>query len=210
MVYAIGTDALALEPPLAARRGIARRWFDIIFSLLILIIAFPVLLLAIAAILVESPGNPFYLQLRMGLGGKPFDIIKLRTMVPEAERSCGPKLCDKNDSRVTTVGRFLRRTHIDEIPQFINVLRGDMAIVGPRPERPELHAEIIKDIPDYGARLYIKPGITGLAQIRGDYHIDFRHKLRYDLVYIRSQCFLLDLKIMAATLWLLLAMRDSA
>lgn len=201
-VAEIGVDAIELRIPV--RKGWMRRSFDVFVSLGVLLITAPILLLAVIAIMIESQGSPFYMQRRLGLAGMPFYIIKLRTMIHNAERDCGPKLADEDDPRITKVGRFLRKAHIDELPQFINVLKGDMAVVGPRPERPELHGEICTDLPTYDRRLCIKPGITGLAQVRGDYYLDFRRKLKYDLLYIRKQSIFLDLKIIAATLILIL------
>lgn len=201
-VAEIGVDAIELRIPV--RKGWIRRSFDVFVSLGVLLITAPILLLAVIAIMIESQGSPFYLQRRLGLAGMPFYIIKLRTMIHNAERDCGPKLADEDDPRITKVGRFLRKAHIDELPQFINVLKGDMAVVGPRPERPELHGEICGALPSYGRRLCIEPGITGLAQVRGDYYLDFRRKLKYDLLYIRKQSIFLDLKIIAATLILIL------
>lgn len=201
-VAEIGVDAIELRIPV--RKGWIRRSFDVFVSLGVLLITAPILLLAVIAIMIESQGSPFYMQRRLGLAGMPFYIIKLRTMIHNAERDCGPKLADEDDPRITKVGRFLRKAHIDELPQFINVLKGDMAVVGPRPERPELHGEICGALPTYDRRLCIKPGITGLAQVRGDYYLDFRRKLKYDLLYIRKQSIFLDLKIIAATLILIL------
>jgi lipopolysaccharide/colanic/teichoic acid biosynthesis glycosyltransferase len=204
----IATSAMAL--PKVVRKGRAYRGFDVMVSIGVLVLTSPVLLLAVLAILFESGGSPFYLQRRLGMGGMPFFIIKLRTMIPDAERDCGPKLAENNDPRITAVGRFLRKTHIDELPQFINVLKGEMSVVGPRPERPELHGEICNDLPSYNYRLCIEPGITGLAQVRGDYHLDFQHKLKYDMLYMRRQSILLDLKIIAETILVILSPRSSA
>ena len=209
MSQAAGSRTLAIELSGVVRRSLPRRCFDIILATAILTVTAPLLLLAILAIVIESPGSPFFLQRRLGLGGQPFDIIKLRTMIPNAEGSCGPTLASRNDPRITAVGWFLRRTHVDELPQFMNVLRGEMAIVGPRPERPELYADIIREVPDYGERLKVEPGITGLAQTRGDYHLSFRNKLRYDHLYIQKQSFVFDLKIVAATILTVITMRGS-
>ncbi len=204
-----GSRALTLDLSGVVRRNPARRCFDVILATAVLTLTAPLLLLAILAIIIESPGSPFFVQRRLGLAGRPFDIIKLRTMIPNAEGSCGPTLASMNDPRITAVGWFLRRTHIDELPQFMNVLRGDMGVVGPRPERPELYSEIVRDVPDYGERLKVEPGITGLAQTRGDYHLSFRNKLRYDLLYIQKQSFVFDIKIIAATILTVLTMRGS-
>ena len=209
MVHVAGSKAWAFELSGVIRRSLLRRFFDILFASAVLTATAPLLLLAIVAIVVESPGSPFFLQRRLGLGGRPFDIIKLRTMIPDAESSCGPTLARKNDPRITAVGWFLRKTHIDELPQFINVLRGEMAIVGPRPERPELYTEIIREVPAYSERLRVEPGITGLAQTRGDYHLSFKNKLRYDLLYIEKQSFGFDMKIVAMTILTVITMRGS-
>ena len=208
--HALRTAAPPIDLPRLSKRGVSGRGFEILFSFAILAITFPILIIAIVAIMIESPGTPFFRQRRLGKGGKEFDVIKLRTMVPNAERSCGPKLAEKDDPRVTLIGRFLRLMRIDELPQFINVLRGEMAVVGPRPERPEMYERIVETVPAYRRRLAVKPGITGLAQVRGDYHIDFRHKLRYDLLYVQNKSLALDLKIMAATLWVVLSRKGSA
>jgi lipopolysaccharide/colanic/teichoic acid biosynthesis glycosyltransferase len=192
-----------------SERGILYRAFEIVFALTIFIITSPFLVVAIMAIMIESPSSPFFRQKRLGKGGREFEIIKLRTMIPDAERYCGPKLADHNDPRITHVGYVLRRMRIDELPQFINVIRGEMAIVGPRPERPELYDQIAGSVPAYRRRLAVKPGITGLAQVRGNYHLDFRHKLRYDLLYVQNKSIILDLKLMAATLWVVLTRKGS-
>jgi lipopolysaccharide/colanic/teichoic acid biosynthesis glycosyltransferase len=208
--HALSSAAATIDIPHFTLGGVPRRIFEISFSLAILVLMSPLSLLAMLAIVIESPGSPFFTQRRLGKNGREFLVIKLRTMVPDAERFCGPKLAEKDDTRITRVGRVLRMMRIDELPQFLNVIRGEMSIVGPRPERPEIHESIIEAVPAYRRRLAVKPGITGLAQIRGDYHIDFRHKLRYDLLYIRNKSITLDLKIMAMTLWVVLARKGSA
>ena len=153
------------------------------------------------AIWLEDLGTVIHVQRRVGRHGQPFDIIKFRTMVEDAERLTGPVLAMKGDSRSTRVGAWLRRFHLDEIPQFINVAKGDMSLVGPRPERPELVAQITCNVPEFPERLSVQPGIAGLAQAQGSYHLSPRSKLRYDRLYIASMGPLLDLQLLAMCLW---------
>ena len=152
------------------------------------------------AIWLEDRGRVLHVQRRVGRAGVPFDIIKFRTMVEGAERWTGPVLADTADARSTRVGAVLRRLHLDEIPQIINVAKGDMSLVGPRPERPELVEKIKREVPEFGARLRVRPGIAGLAQARGGYHTSPRSKLRYDRLYIAAMDPTLDLKLLARCL----------
>jgi lipopolysaccharide/colanic/teichoic acid biosynthesis glycosyltransferase len=161
-------------------------------------------LLAIIGVLIKltSRGPVFYYQERVGKGGKTFGIIKLRTMVCDAEASTGPVWAQENDPRVTAIGRFLRMSHLDEIPQLINVLKGEMSIVGPRPERPVFVDTFTDQIPSYVERLRVKPGITGLAQVCHKYDEtvrDVRRKLAYDLLYIQKMCLMVDVAIVFLT-----------
>jgi lipopolysaccharide/colanic/teichoic acid biosynthesis glycosyltransferase len=134
-------------------------------------------------------------------------MYKLRTMRVDAEGATGPVLARHGDERVTAVGRFLRETRIDEIPQLLNVLNGTMSLVGPRPERPEFVRRLVREIPGYGERLLVKPGVSGLAQVRGEYDTSARYKLKYDLAYIHNYSLLLDVRIMAETVKALLTRR---
>jgi exopolysaccharide biosynthesis polyprenyl glycosylphosphotransferase len=177
-----------------------KRAFEIIFSLILLIVTLPVLLITIIAIKLESPGSAFYKQERVGLRGKTFSIIKLRSMRTDAEKN-GPQWATKNDPRVTRVGRFIRKTRIDEIPQLINILRGDMSLIGPRPERPVFTEKFSKEIVGFEKRLLVKPGLTGWAQVNGGYDATPAEKLQLDLYYIRNQSLALDLKILLRTVW---------
>jgi exopolysaccharide biosynthesis polyprenyl glycosylphosphotransferase len=177
----------------------AKRAFDLTFSILGLLVAFPVLLIAALAIKLSSRGPVFFCQERVGYGGRRFRIYKLRSMVMDAERDTGPVLAQEYDERITWVGRLLRKTRIDEIPQFWNVLRGDMSIVGPRPERPEFAEQFAAEIPGYAERHKIRPGITGLAQVYGDYLTSVYHKLRYDWIYLHRMSAWQDLRILAMT-----------
>ncbi|MEL0082500.1 MAG: sugar transferase [Gammaproteobacteria bacterium] len=179
------------------------RAFDLVVSVLALLVALPVMLIAAAAILVESRGKGpvFYRQTRVGCDGHHFSVIKFRSMVTDAERN-GVQWASRNDSRITRVGGFLRNTRIDELPQFINVIRGDMSVVGPRPERPEFVSELSETIPHYDARHLAKPGITGWAQVHYPYGAsaeDSRNKLEYDLFYLQHSNLLLDMLVALKT-----------
>ena len=172
---------------------------ELIFSLLLLIIAVPICILACIAIYVELRVNPIYTQKRVGLNGRVFKIYKLRSMYIDAEKD-GPKWASENDERITKVGRIIRKTRIDELPQLVNILKGDMSIIGPRPERPELIKEFIKHIPNFNDRLLVKPGITGWAQVNGGYSLTPKEKLEFDKYYIRNRGFKLDLLIIVKTI----------
>jgi len=151
----------------------------------------------------SSPGPIFYKQRRVGQGGREFEMYKFRSMRLDAERETGAVWACEDDNRVTPVGRWLRRTRLDELPQFINVLRGEMSLIGPRPERPEFVAELAHTIPFYRARHAVKPGITGWAQIRyhyGNSPQDARVKLEYDLYYVKHASLFLDLMIVLQTI----------
>lgn len=158
-----------------------------LFALFLLIGLSPVFLFVSLAIKVFMPGNIFYLQTRVGKKGKNFSIYKFRTMVANAEAKTGPVLATKDDPRITRLGKFLRASHIDEFPQLINVILGDMAFVGPRPERPEFVAIFDQEIPKYTRRKEVKPGITGLAQICLPYDATADQKIKYDVFYIDHQ-----------------------
>jgi len=176
-----------------------KRIIDVVASLFILIITFPLSLLAIIAIKLDSKGPVIFKQKRVGKNGKLFTIYKFRTMVPNAEADTGAVLAAKNDPRTTRIGRILRRYRIDEIPQLINVIRGEMSFIGPRPERPEFVERFKHQIENYDERHSIKPGITGLAQVYGGYDTPPDIKLKYDLFYIYNRSFTLDLKILLLT-----------
>ena len=153
------------------------------------------------AIKLEDRGSVFYVQKRLGRWGQPFRMFKFRTMVPNAEDSTGPVLAGMRDLRITRVGKVLRALHLDEIPQIVNVLRGDMSLVGPRPERPELAKRIERLVPGFSVRLCVKPGIAGLAQVTKDYHLRPRNKLRYDNLYVAKMSPWLDLKLLVRCVW---------
>lgn len=179
---------------------ILKRVADVVLSVVGLVVLAPLWIVAAVAIRLDSPGPILFRQTRVGHGGRRFEILKFRTMVDRAEDRTGPVLASRDDPRVTRVGRWLRAFRIDEIPQLVNVLRGEMSLVGPRPERPEFVEEFRKKIEGYDLRHLVKPGITGLAQIRGNYDTPAEDKLRFDLAYIFLWSPLLDLKIMLQTI----------
>ena len=179
----------------------ARRAFDVLFSLAALLLLAPALLLVATLIRLDSPGPALYRQTRLGRHGRPFRIVKFRSMRMDAE-AAGPQWAARHDPRVTRCGRILRRTRLDELPQLLNVLAGSMSLVGPRPERPCLAAEITRAVPHFARRLLVKPGITGWAQVRLPYGAsveDARSKLACDLHYIRHRSWALDARILLDT-----------
>lgn len=187
-----------------ARRRFAefKRGFDIVISSVGLIVSFPVVFISILIIKITSPGPALFRQTRVGRGGRIFELYKLRTMIADAEKQTGPVWAIENDPRVTSFGKFLRNSRIDEIPQLINVLKGEMSLIGPRPERPEFVDMLSKEIVDYQKRLGVRPGITGLAQISQAYDStikDVRRKVKFDILYIKRMCFLTDLRILFGT-----------
>ncbi|MBK1988477.1 sugar transferase [Sphaerospermopsis aphanizomenoides BCCUSP55] len=179
-----------------------KRFVDLILVIILLVILSPLMLLVILAIKLDSPGPVFYSQLRTGLYGKPFRVYKFRSMHQDAEKR-GVQWADKHDPRVTRVGRWLRLLRIDELPQIWNVLRGEMSLIGPRPERPEFDAKLKEAIPYYELRYLVKPGITGWAQVLYPYGAsieDAYEKLAYDLYYIKNYSIWLDLAIAFKTI----------
>ncbi|MBR2635033.1 MAG: exopolysaccharide biosynthesis polyprenyl glycosylphosphotransferase [Clostridia bacterium] len=177
-----------------------KRLMDIVLSLVILLLTSPLLIGVAIAIKCEDKGPIFFKQKRLSLGGKEFDILKFRSMIPNAERITGAVLsAGKSDPRITRVGRFVRATRLDELPQFINILKGDMSIVGPRPERRVFVEEFQKTIPEFEFRTKVKGGLTGFAQIYGKYNTSPYDKLRLDLMYIENYSLLLDLRLILLT-----------
>lgn len=191
-----------------------KRVLDIVVSLVACVVFLPLVLILSAAIKLSSPRDPvLYTQVRAGQFGRPFRIYKLRTMKPDAEQQTGPVWASADDARVTRLGRVLRRFRLDEVPQFINILRGEMSMVGPRPERPELAAELAGKIPFYTERDNILPGLTGWAQIRypyGNSVEDAARKLEYDLFYIKHVSLSLDLQIILSTLRIVLMGKEQS
>ena len=178
---------------------ILKNCFEFILSFVLLIITLPICLIVCIAIYLELGVNPIYTQKRVGLNGRVFKIYKLRSMYIDAEKD-GPRWASENDERVTKVGRIIRKTRIDELPQLVNILKGDMSIIGPRAERPELIKEFIKYLPDFNDRLLVKPGITGWAQVNGGYTLTPKEKLEFDKYYIQNRGFRLDLLILIKTI----------
>jgi exopolysaccharide biosynthesis polyprenyl glycosylphosphotransferase len=187
----------------AVKRGI-----DICVSSAILVLGLPIWVLVALAIKIESRGPVFYMQERMGKDGKLFRIIKFRSMNADAEKDSGPVWADREDPRITKVGTILRRLRLDEFPQLINVLEGDMSIVGPRPERAYFVEQLSKEIPLYARRLKVRPGITGWAQVKHKYDEnidDVKKKVQYDLFYIENMSIRMDLKILLSTVFVILS-----
>ncbi|GEM_PF-3005095 len=185
-----------------------KRLLEIPISLLALLLLLPPALLMALLHQLESPGPMFYLQERLGKDGRPFKLIKFRTMIPNAEPEGKPVFAKKNDPRITRIGRVIRKLHLDEVPQLLNVLKGDMSLVGPRPERPMISQELERQLPLYPLRTRIRPGVTGWAQIHFGYAGDDFHqhlrKLEYDLYYIKHRNFYMDLHILYKTFLLFL------
>lgn len=183
-----------------------KRAFDICFALILLTAASPILLLAVLCVRLESPGPAIYRQKRVGLHGDEFTLYKIRSMRLDAEKN-GAVWASRNDPRVTRVGRFIRKTRIDELPQLVNVLRGDMSLVGPRPERMDFVRELAEKLPYYDVRHSVRPGITGWAQVCYPYGASFedsRLKLEYDLYYIKHLSLMLEAKILLKTIGVIL------
>ena len=199
-----------------------KRSLDILAATFGILLIFPVCILVAVAVKLDSPGPIFYAQERVGINrrrrrnatplakerrkadcfGRPFRIYKFRSMITDAERTTGPVWASACDSRITRIGKFLRRSRLDETPQLWNVLRGDMSLVGPRPERPVFVHSLVESLPEYPKRYQALPGITGLAQVKSRYDSSIEtvnRKLQYDLYYLKNGRLLLDLKIMAAT-----------
>ncbi len=177
-----------------------KRLVDIVGSVLMLIILSPLMLIVALLIKLTDFGPVFYKQQRLTQGGKVFDVYKFRSMIVDAEKDGKPRLMTKNDSRVTWIGKFIRMLRIDELPQLLNILKGDMSFVGPRPERPELAKQIQKDMPEFALRLKVKAGLTGFAQVMGKYNTTPRDKLKLDLIYIQQYSIMTDFKILMMTI----------
>jgi len=180
-----------------------KRAMDIVLSLLGLIILSPLFILIPVLIKLDSPGSVFFKQDRVGKDGRIFTIYKFRSMFEDAEKDTGPVFAGEEDSRITRIGRFLRNSHLDEIPQLFNILKGEMSFIGPRPERPYFIEKFKKEVPGYMQRLSVRPGLTGLAQVYASYYVSPHNKLRYDLLYIRNYSPLLDLQILYRTIQIL-------
>lgn len=187
----------------------AKRLFDIVGSLVLLILLSPVLLIAWLAILVTMGRPALFVQERLGRDMRPFGVFKFRTMVRDAEAECGPVLAGEEDPRITPLGRVLRTYRIDELPQLVNIAKGEMSFVGPRPERAFFVERFLEEIPGYRERFRIKPGATGLAQVSGGYATTPERKLKYDLIYMYHQSLLMDVRIVADTVRVVLTGRGA-
>lgn len=184
---------------LSFEQKILKRLMDIVLSGVLLILASPFMLITSVAIKIEDGGDAFYKQKRCTTNGKVFEVLKFRSMRMDAENIGGVQLAKENDTRITKVGAFIRKTRIDELPQLINILKGDMSFVGPRPERPELVEENCKTVPEFSYRMKVKAGLTGYAQVYGKYNTTFLDKLKMDLLYIEKYSLWLDIQIILMT-----------
>lgn len=201
---------LSIKPPvLNQTQNQLKRVSDVMVSAAMLILSTPIIIALFTLIPLTSKGSAIFKQERIGQGGKPYLLYKFRSMVQDAEIQTGPVLASDKDPRITKLGSFMRATRLDEIPQLFNVLKGDMSLIGPRPEREFFIMKFEQDIPDYKYRLRVKPGITGLAQVLANYTTSVEDKLRYDLMYVRNYSFMLDLKIFLQTIRVVLQ-RDQA
>ncbi len=231
-IFVFAVPAWIVKPEVARRMisSAIRRSMDIIGAIVGLVLTLPLWIILPVLIKLDSPGPVFYVQQRVGINrrsrdrrafqkadvrdrrqsdrrqnnimGRPFNLVKFRTMVQDAEKKCGPVWATKNDPRVTRIGRFLRKTRLDEIPQFVNILKGDMSLVGPRPERPSFVSKLSREVDNYTGRLAVKPGLTGLAQVENGYDSSVDtvvRKVEYDLEYINSRSLWLDCKILLKT-----------
>ena len=182
-----------------------KRVFDLAVIIITYILLFPLWLIVWIfvplAIWLEDRGPVFYAQERIGRRGKHFKVLKFRTMIQDAERQTGQVWAAEDDPRLTKVGKTLRRLHLDEIPQVINIVRGEMSLVGPRPERPALAEQFNREVPGFSQRLRVRPGIAGLAQVRGSYWTDPSYKLKYDNLYIETMSPWLDIKLLFLAVW---------
>lgn len=185
---------------LTKKQEAEKRIFDIILSIIAIVITSPIMLFIAIAIKIDGKGRIIYKQKRITKSGKEFTIYKFRTMVENAEKETWPVLAKKDDNRITRIGKVLRKTRLDELPQFFNVLKGDMSIVGPRPERREIIDEIIKEVPKYKEREQVKAGITCIAHIKGDYYTEPELRLEYDKEYMKNWSIIKDIKIIFKTL----------
>lgn len=208
-LFLFGSGILGMMASFVRRTyAAAKRGIDIAGSIMAIILLLPFYFLVAVFIKCVSKGPVIFKQTRLGLNGQPFEIYKFRTMKVDAEKSTGPVWAAKNDNRLIPGGSFLRKTHVDEIPQFFNVLKGEMSIIGPRPERPFFVEKFKNEVLDYEKRLQVKPGITGLAQVWHRYDEttrDVQIKVKYDLLYIKKMCLWADIQIMYRTLRVVLA-----
>jgi lipopolysaccharide/colanic/teichoic acid biosynthesis glycosyltransferase len=186
----------------AVRPRLGWRVIEFVTALVLLVLTAPLILLAALLVKLTSRGPVIYSQTRLGLNGRPFSLFKIRTMIHDCESLTGARWSIPGDPRITPVGQFLRRTHLDELPQLWNVLRGEMSLIGPRPERPEFIPGLERALPNYRLRLLVRPGVSGLAQVQLKADTDLqsvRRKLSYDLYYVRHASLWLDLRLVLCT-----------
>ena len=199
-----GMPIIEISPePMPLWEKAVKRLMDVIISVVVLIVLAPFLLIVALFIRLGSPGPVIFRQERVGRNGKPFIINKFRTMVQDAERKTGPMWAKKNDPRITKIGYWLRKLRIDELPQLYNVIRGEMSLVGPRPEREHFVEQFKNQIPLYMRRLRVRPGITGWAQVKWKYDTsldDVKEKTKYDLYYVENISLRMDIKIIINTI----------
>ena len=204
-----GSDDIHLfdTPLLLARNNgfsfeqkVMKRITDIAFSIILIVLTSPIMLITAIAIKLYDGGSPIHQQTRLTMGGKEFNVYKFRSMVMDAEKDGIARLAAEGDVRVTPIGKIIRRTRIDELPQLFNILRGDMSLVGPRPERPQIAAEYRTYMPEFDYRLKVKGGLTGFAQIYGKYNTTPYDKLKLDLMYIENYSLRLDFKLILMTI----------
>ncbi|MBN1291032.1 MAG: sugar transferase [Candidatus Latescibacteria bacterium] len=201
-----------LSEPIPPWEKNVKRLIDVCFALTVIVLLFPLFCIVAVVIKLESKGPVFYIQERVGYRGKIFKLWKFRSMVADAEKHSGPVWAEKNDSRMTRFGRIIRKMRIDELPQMYNILKGDMSLVGPRPERDFFVEQLKKKIPYYPLRLKVKPGLTGWAQTKHNYDRsldDVREKLKYDLYYIENMSLSMDFKIIIATIFVVLGAKGA-
>jgi exopolysaccharide biosynthesis polyprenyl glycosylphosphotransferase len=208
IIFDGGRDITLFDTPLRLVKGkgltpmqrLYKRLMDIVLSLIALVVALPILMIVAIAIKLEDGGPVFYKQKRATIHGKKFNILKFRSMIVDAEKEGKSIPATQGDPRITKVGKIIRATRIDELPQILNILKGDMSIVGPRPERVEHVEEYTRELPEFSYRLKVKGGLTGYAQIYGKYNTSAYDKLRLDLMYIENYTFLLDIKLILMTI----------
>ena len=194
---------LVREYAIKIEKRAIKRLIDIVFSLILIVLSSPIMLITAIAIKLYDGGPVFYKQVRCTIGRKEFKIMKFRSMLVDAEKDGVARLASKNDSRITPIGRFIRKCRIDELPQLFNILAGDMAFIGPRPERPEIIDQYLREMPEFAFRMKVKAGLAGYAQVYGKYNTTPYDKLKLDLTYIENYSIWLDIKLMLLTVKIL-------
>jgi len=210
-IYGFPMIRILVEPMPPWEKNV-KRIMDIFVSICVAVAFSPVMFVIMAAIKLDSPGSVLYKQERLGFRGKPFKVWKFRSMKSDAEKLSGPVWADKDDPRITRVGRIIRKLRLDELPQVYNIIRGEMSLVGPRPERRHFVEQLTRKIPYYSLRLRVKPGLTGWAQIKHNYDRsldDVREKLKFDLYYIENMSLRMDFKILFATVYVVLTKKGA-